>query len=230
MSFIDEEDIFSVTEGLLYHIFKFALDIELTIPFKRISHKEAMKKYKSDKPDLRKDKTNKGKEGEFVFLWVTDFPLFKYNEEEKRWETEHHPFTAPKQEDIPKISNDPASVISKAYDLVVNGVEIGSGSIRIHSPQLQKEIFKAIGMPEKEFKARFGFLLNSLSYGAPPHGGIAFGLGRLIALMTGCETIRDVIAFPKTQKGTCPLTDAPSSLVEEQLKELGLKLIRRKKK
>jgi len=226
MSFIDEEDIFSVTERLLHHVFKTALGVELKIPFKRIPYKQAMEKYGSDKPDLRKQKD---KHDEFVFAWVTEFPLFRYNKEEKRWDTEHHPFTAPRPEDVPKISDDPGSAYSRAYDLVFNGVEIASGSIRIHQPKLQEEIFKIIGISDKEAKARFGFLLKSLSYGAPPHGGIALGLGRLIAMVTGCETIREVIAFPKTQKGVCPLTDAPSAVPEEQLKELGLKLTGRKK-
>lgn len=159
------------------------------------------------------------------FLWVTDFPLFKYNDEKKRWESEHHPFTSPYEEDIKYFEKDPGKVRSKAYDIVVNGIEIGSGSIRIHHPDLQKKLFKVIGISEKEAESRFGFLLRAFKYGAPPHGGVALGFDRLLALIAGFESIRDVIPFPKTQRGICPLTDAPSKIDKEQLKELGLKII-----
>ncbi len=158
----------------------------------------------------------------FNFLWVVEFPWFKYNDEEKRWEAEHHPFTAPYEEDLQFIESDPQRVRGKAYDLVLNGVEISSGSIRIHDRQTQLRIFKAIGLGDEEVKARFGFLLDAFSYGAPPHGGIAPGLDRLIAMMTGSPSIRDVIAFPKTQKAACFMTGAPSDVSEKQLKELGL--------
>lgn len=346
MSFVDEDDIFSLTERLMSEIFKAALGIKIKTPFPKISYKEALGRFGTDKPDIRfglelvdlseelrncqfrifaeklkaggvikglnakgcgdysrarideltslvktygaeglayfkikKDggtldspikkffteerqerikKKMDGKPGdllflvaetpsiamealvrlrshlakseglvkkdEFMFVWITDFPLFKYNEEEKRWETEHHPFTAPVEEDIPHLSTDPASVGSRAYDLVINGVEVGSGSIRIHDPKLQQKIFEVIGMSGKEVESRFGFLVRALSYGAPPHGGIAPGLDRLVALMSKSDTIRDVIAFPKTQRAICPLTEAPSFVTKEQLKELGLKL------
>ncbi len=158
----------------------------------------------------------------FNFLWVVEFPWFKYNDEEKRWEAEHHPFTAPYEEDLQFIESDPQRVRGKAYDMVLNGVEISSGSIRIHDRQTQLRIFKAIGLGDEEVKARFGFLLDAFSYGAPPHGGIAPGLDRLIAMMTGSPSIRDVIAFPKTQKAACFMTGAPSDVSEKQLKELGL--------
>ena len=160
----------------------------------------------------------------FNFLWVVEFPWFKYNNEEKRWEAEHHPFTAPYDEDIKLIETHPEKVRAKAYDLVLNGTEISSGSIRIHDSETQLMIFKAIGLDEEEIKSRFGFLLEAFSYGAPPHGGIAPGLDRLIAMMTGSESIRDVIAFPKTQKAVCFMTGAPSDVSEKQLKELGLNL------
>ena len=160
----------------------------------------------------------------FNFLWVVEFPWFKYNNEEKRWEAEHHPFTAPYDEDIKLIETHPEKVRAKAYDLVLNGTEISSGSIRIHDSETQLMIFKAIGLGEEEIKSRFGFLLEAFSYGAPPHGGIAPGLDRLIAMMTGSESIRDVIAFPKTQKAVCFMTGAPSDVSEKQLKELGLNL------
>jgi aspartyl-tRNA synthetase len=164
----------------------------------------------------------------FDFLWVVEFPWFKYNDEEKRWEAEHHPFTAPYDEDIGLIEKDPARVRAKAYDLVLNGVEMSSGSIRIHDRETQSRIFKAIGLSDQEIQARFGFLLEAFSYGAPPHGGIAPGLDRLVAMMTGTDSIRDVIAFPKTQKAVCFMTGAPSDVSEKQLKELGLGLILKK--
>ncbi|MFH1868559.1 MAG: aspartate--tRNA ligase [Candidatus Omnitrophota bacterium] len=157
----------------------------------------------------------------FDFLWVVDFPLFKYNDEEKRWESEHHPFTAPSDEDFEK---DLAGVKARSYDLVVNGIELGSGSIRIHRKDMQDRIFDVIGIDRKEAEERFGFLTEALTYGAPPHAGIALGLDRLVAMILGCESIREVIAFPKTQRAICPLTKAPSSVSDKQLNELGLEI------
>lgn len=157
------------------------------------------------------------------FTWVTDFPLFEYDNDNGRFVAVHHPFTAPKNEDIETLESDPASVRSRAYDLVLNGIEIGGGSIRIHQYPLQKQIFKIIAISEDEAKDKFGFLLEALEFGAPPHGGIAFGLDRLVMLMTGMETIRDVIAFPKTQKAQCLLTQAPAEVSMTQLAELYLK-------
>ena len=218
LSFTDEEEIFGIIEKLLFSVFKESIGIELKIPFPRISYKEAMEKYNSDKPDIREKKQG------FQFLWVTSFPLFRYNEEEKKWDMEHHPFTYPLVEDIDLIEKEPAKVRSRAYDLVINGVEIASGSIRIHKRDLQEKIFKRIGLSMDQARERFGFLLEAFEYGAPPHGGIALGLDRLIALMAGSDTIRDVIAFPKTQKAGCPLTDAPSNVDEKQLRELGIKI------
>jgi len=224
MSFIDEDEIFSITERLMYHIFDKALGQKLTIPFPRISYKDAMEKYKTDKPDLRKDK--KG----FEFLWVTSFPLFKYDEENKRWDMEHHPFTSPVQEDMDLIESAPEKIRSRAYDLVINGSEIASGSIRIHKKELQERIFKRIGMDITHARERFGFLLDAFNYGAPPHGGIAFGLDRLLSLMCGVESIREVIAFPKTQKAACLMTESPSSVDDRQLRELGVKVLTKKVK
>jgi aspartyl-tRNA synthetase len=344
MSFIDEEDIFRLTEELLVRVLKEALKIELKQPFLRITHADAINRYGTDKPDVRfaleiidlteelketdfrifKESINSGGrikaiftpspekfsnkdidelialakqngaagmtffkavKGEilspikkyisnekfnelknrfsgdtdtlclmvsdkaevssmvlgilrtkiaerlnlidknlFSFVWVREFPLFSFNKEENRIESEHHPFTAPTDEDMDNLEKNPLSVRSRAYDMVLNGTEIASGSIRIHNRDLQERIFKLIGMSEAEAKKRFGFLLEAFLYGAPPHGGIAFGLDRLTALLLKSDTIRSVIAFPKTQKAICPLTGAPSEVDEKQLKELNIKL------
>jgi aspartyl-tRNA synthetase len=161
---------------------------------------------------------------EFNFLWVTNFPLLEYNSEEKRYESIHHPFTAPIEEDIELLETNPLKVRSKTYDLVLNGNEIGGGSIRIHNNDLQKIIFRLLGIDDKKAEQKFGFLLQALKYGAPPHGGIAFGLDRMVMLLAGASSIREVIAFPKTQKAACLLTDAPSGVDQKQLKELHIKL------
>jgi aspartyl-tRNA synthetase len=165
-------------------------------------------------------------EKKFNFLWVTDFPLFKYNEEEKRWESEHHPFTSVHPDDVSLLEKGMTldKIRSRSYDLVINGTEIGSGSIRIHQSKLQELIFKTIGISDDEAGKRFGFLLDAFRYGAPPHGGIAFGLDRLMTLILGCESIRDVIAFPKTQRAVCPMTSAPSVVDDRQLNELGIRI------
>lgn len=345
MSFIEEDDLFEVVEGMFYHIFKEVKGIEIPIPFRRMTYKEAMSKYGSDKPDLRfgmelNDFTNlfvntnfkvfreiiesggriKGmcvknpgfsrkeldeltaeaqeigmgglvwarvdgdgkitspiskfmtekeikelihkagaerddviimsageemdvsqklgelrlrlarrlnliKKDVYEFLWVVEFPLFEWSEEEGRYVSVHHPFTSPVEDDIPYIEEAPARVRARAYDLVLNGTEIGGGSIRIHRRDLQERIFKVLGLSKEEAEEKFGFLMKAFEYGAPPHGGIAFGFDRVVMILLGQNSLRDVIAFPKTQKAVCPLTDAPASVREEQLAELNIRVI-----
>jgi len=334
-SFIDEEDIFNIVEGLMYSIFKDVLGIELSLPFPRMTYQEAYYKYGTDKPDLRYDsvlydvsnvanlipfppfqgrevmaiKIPKGGDitrkaidelteaakalgakglawlslqeeprgpfskllndgtieeikratesvdgdlllfiadepkvaretmgrfrlevnkrffqpnSQYAFVWIIDFPLFSFNKEENRIEAEHHPFTSPKREDLNLLDTDPLKVRANAYDLVLNGIELGSGSIRNSDPDMQKKVFSILGLDETTAYKKFGFLLEALSYGAPPHGGIALGLDRIVAIMAGEDSIREVLAFPKTQSAFCPLTEAPSDVEEKQLKELGI--------
>ncbi len=159
-------------------------------------------------------------ENKHVLLWVVDFPLFDYDEEEKRMVAVHHPFTSPRLDDLDKIKTDPLAARARAYDVVYNGVEIGGGSIRIHDRGVQERVFESIGLDLPHAQEKFGFLLKALESGAPPHGGLALGLDRIIMLLTGSKSIRDVIAFPKTQSGGCPMTEAPSAVTPEQLKEL----------
>jgi aspartyl-tRNA synthetase len=163
-------------------------------------------------------------DNKYELVWVIDFPLFDWNENENRFDSLHHPFTAPVPEDLPKLDTDPGHIRSQAYDIVVNGSEIGGGSIRIHQPEIQAKVFDLLKISREQAKDRFGFFLDALKFGAPPHGGIAFGLDRLVMFLTGTDNIRDVIAFPKTQKGQCLLTDAPSSVEQSQLDELNLRV------
>jgi len=168
-------------------------------------------------------KLNLVKKGDFVLGWVIDFPMFEYDEDEKRLKSHHHPFTMPQKESIHTLDSDPLMANAYAYDLIVNGVEVGGGSIRIHDRKLQEKIFKLLKISTNEAKQKFGFLLDALEFGAPPHGGLAFGLDRMVMLLAGCDSIRDVIAFPKTQSATCLLTGAPDTVADKQLKELNLR-------
>jgi aspartyl-tRNA synthetase len=158
----------------------------------------------------------------FNLLWVVDFPSFIWDDEEKRWVALHHPFTSPRDEDLPILESDPGKVKAKAYDLVMNGYEVSGGSIRIHSPEVQSRVFKMLGMSEEDARARFGFLLDALKFGAPPHGGIAFGLDRWVMILAGTTNIRDVIAFPKNAKARDMMTGAPAPVDARQLRDLGL--------
>ncbi|VYU05779.1 aspartate--tRNA ligase [Clostridium tertium] len=343
MSFVEEEDVIKMNEGLIAHVFKEVAGVDVKLPIKRMTFKDAMEKYGSDKPDLRfgmeitnitedvKDmdfvvfksaienggsvralclkggaslgrkpidklgefvKTYKAKglawiqikedgikssiakfltddvtnsivntmnaevgdaifivadknsvvfqslgalrlelakqfdlikdKNEFNFTWITEFPLFEYNEEEGRYHAAHHPFTSPMDEDLDMIETNPGEVRSKAYDLVLNGEELGGGSIRIHDSKLQQRMFKALGFTEESAQERFGFLIDAFKFGPPPHGGLAFGLDRMIMFLAGTENIKDVIAFPKNQNAYCYLSEAPNIVDENQLEDLGI--------
>ena len=349
MSFVDEEDVMGTMEGMLRHLFKETMDVELPEPFPRMTYADAMHRYGSDKPDLRIDlelievadlmsavefkvfagpaadpegrvaalcvpggaemsrkviddytayvgrygarglayiKVNDvdagrdglqspilkflpddtvtgiiertgAKTGDLIFfgadkarvvndalgalrvkvgedrglvadgwapLWVVDFPMFEKDAANKRWTALHHPFTAPSESDVDALKADPGKALSRAYDMVLNGSEIGGGSIRIHDQELQAAVFDVLGISKEEADEKFGFLLEALQYGCPPHGGVAFGLDRIVMLMAGADSIRDVIAFPKTQTASCPLTNAPGEVSAEQLKETGIRL------
>lgn len=219
MSFVDETDVFEILEQLLCHVFSTELGVTLPTPFPRLSHHEAISQYGTDKPDTHTAHQP------WAFCWIIEFPLFRWNETERRWDPEHHPFTAPHPDDLALLDRDPGRVRARAYDLVLNGVELGSGSIRIHDAALQRAILRQIGLSEETIEERFGFLVKALACGAPPHGGFALGLDRLVALLTKAESIREVIAFPKTQKAVCPVTGSPSEVSEGQLKELGVTVI-----
>lgn len=345
MSFVEMDDIININEGLIAAIFKEGLEMDIKLPFPRITYKEAMERFGSDKPDTRfglelvnisdlvkdtefkvfrnaverggsvrginargaasllsrrdidslvdlvktyrakgmawviiaedglrssiakfftEDRMNQiihrmdGQAGDILFfiadtndivldalgqlrlelgqrlkliprdqhnlLWVTEFPLLEYDEEEKRYVAKHHPFTSPMDEDIHLLETQPLSVRSKAYDIILNGVEVGGGSIRIHNAELQERMFSVLGFTKEEAWRRFGFLLEAFKYGTPPHGGIAYGLDRLVMLLAGRDSIRDVIAFPKVQNASCPMTEAPSPVEEGQLDELHVRL------
>ncbi|MFH1503418.1 MAG: amino acid--tRNA ligase-related protein [Candidatus Diapherotrites archaeon] len=226
MSFIEQNDIIDVIERMLKHVFKEVLNKDIHIPFKRISYDEAMSKYKKDNPDVRKNPEDKN---EFAFCWVLDFPTFEFSKEQKRWVSVHHPFTMPVQGKKGKLDFDEKSK-ALAYDIVLNGSEIGGGSIRIHDPEIQEKVFDILKISKTEARNKFGFLLDALSYGAPAHGGIALGLDRLVQIMAGEDTIREVIPFPKNKVARDVMLNAPSNISKEQLNEVGLDLRKSSKK
>ncbi len=220
MSFVESSDIMGFVEEMYKYVFKKVLGTELK-KFSRLTYEEAMKRYNSDKPDLRKNKRNSG---DFAFCWVYDFPLFSYNKDEKKWEPEHHMFTMPKKEHLQFLEKEPGKVKGELFDIVLNGTELGSGSIRISNPELQERIMKVIGMSTQEARRKFGFLLEAYEYGGPVHGGMGLGLDRLVALMLGYNDIREVIAFPKNKAAQNPMDGSPADVDEKQLKEAHIKI------
>jgi len=349
LSFVDENDIMDINERMMQKVFKELLDVEIKLPLQRMTYKEAMERFGSDKPDIRfgmelKNISDIVKETEFVvfknalenggsvrainakgcgnfprkqidslvefvktyqakglawivvnadgtlksqiakffspeklqeivdamdakagdlilicadknkvvfdalgalrlelsrrleltkandfaFLWITEFPMLEWDEEENRYVAVHHPFTAPMEQDLELLEKDPSAVRAKAYDIVLNGYELGGGSIRIHRREIQQKMFELLGFEPEDAQERFGFLLDAFQYGVPPHGGLAFGLDRIIMLMSGATSIRDVIAFPKVKDASCPMTDAPNVVEQKQLEELGIAIIKEK--
>ncbi|MBN1585249.1 aspartate--tRNA ligase [Candidatus Uhrbacteria bacterium] len=227
MSFVyGEEDVMGIVEGMFKTMLKeVAPEKRLTFTeFPRIGYAEAMEKYGSDKPDLRKDKNDPN---ELAFCWVVDFPLFEMSETEGRLVSAHHPFTAPKDEDLPLLDAEPAKVRAKAYDIVLNGYEIGGGSIRIHKRELQNRIFQILGIPDGDIALRFGHILEAFEYGAPPHGGIAPGLDRVVMLLAGEPNIREVIPFPKTGDARGLMMGDPSEIPSAQLAEANIEIAKK---
>ena len=227
MSFSSEKEIMESMEELLTSLVeKFFPEKKFyQKPFPREIYGQAIEKHKNDKPDLRKDKENNN---ELAFLWVMNFPLFEYSKTEKKIVSMHHPFTAPQKDDVDLLNKNPEKARAQAYDIVLNGFEIGGGSIRIHQRNLQEKIFKILGLKEEDYKKQFGHMLDAFEYGAPPHGGIALGLDRLLAILLNEPNIREVIAFPKTGDGRDLMMDAPADLDQKQLKELGLEIKKKK--
>jgi aspartyl-tRNA synthetase len=225
MSFIEEKDIFKLVEKMMLSLIrKLFPNKKITqIPFPVISFNEAISKYNTDKPDLRKDKND---QDELAFCWIYPRPLFEYSETEKKIVSAHHPFTSPMEKDLEILEKDPLKVMARAYDLVLNGNEIAGGSIRISQKDLQFKIFKILNLKENEIKEKFGHFLKAFDWGVPIHGGIAFGLDRLIMILLNEENIREVIAFPKTADHKDLLMNAPSELDEKALKEVHIKVIK----
>jgi len=228
MSFVEQEDILKLIEELFIKLIKklFPEKKIKKIPFPRITYKEAMEKYKTDKPDIRKNKESKN---ELAFLWVIDFPMFEWKETEKRWDAMHHPFTRPQTEDIKEIKKNPEKILAFQYDLVLNGYEIGGGSLRSYKPEILEAVFEVMGHTKKEIREKFGHLFEAFEYGVPPHGGIAPGIDRFLAVVLNEPNIREVIAFPKTGDFRDLMMNVPDKVSKEQLKELNIKIITKKK-
>ena len=228
MSFVEQEDILKLIEELFIKLIKklFPEKKIKKIPFPRITYKEAMERYKTDKPDIRKNKESKN---ELAFLWVIDFPMFEWKETEKRWDAMHHPFTRPQTEDIEEIKKNPEKILAFQYDLVLNGYEIGGGSLRSYKPEILEAVFEVMGHTKKEIREKFGHLFEAFEYGVPPHGGIAPGIDRFLAVVLNEPNIREVIAFPKTGDFRDLMMNVPDKVSKEQLKELNIKIITKKK-
>ena len=221
MSFTTQEEILSLTEELFTELVETLTDKKISQkPFPRLDYQGAVEKFGTDAPDLRKDKDDAN---ELAFAWVVNFPLFEKDSEGKLAPS-HHPFTAPKDEDLPFLETDPLKARSWQHDLVLNGHEIAGGSIRITNPEVLAKVFEILGHSREETQAKFGHLLEAFEYGVPPHGGIASGIDRLVAILSGEESIREVMAFPVTSLGTTSVMSAPSEVDEAQLKELGIKI------
>ncbi len=222
MSFINQEKILKLVENLVTSVIKKILpEKNIKTPFKRLTYKEAMEKYNTDKPDIRKDKKDKNT---LAFCFITDFPLFEKSKTDNKIVSVHHPFTAPKNQSVSNLDKTPLKIKALQYDLVCNGHEIAGGSIRIHNKKLQNKVFEILNISKKEIKRKFGHLLEAFEYGAPPHGGIAFGLDRFIMLLADEPNIREVIPFPKTSDNRDLMMGAPSKLPKENLKEVHIKI------
>jgi aspartyl-tRNA synthetase len=222
MSFVEEEDILGLIEKLYVALVrKLFPEKRITkIPFPRLSYKKAMENYKTDKPDIRR---NKKDSDELAFCFINNFPMFEWQKEEKRWDAVHHPFTRPQTDDIEEIKKNPEKILAHQYDFVLNGFEIGGGSLRSYRPEILEAVFEVMGHKKKELKKKFGHLLGAFEYGVPPHGGIAPGIDRFLAILLNEPNIREVIAFPKTGDNRDLMMDVPSEVEEGQLKELHLK-------
>jgi len=227
MSFVEKDDILNLIEQLYIELVNklFPKKNITNIPFKRYTYAEVMKKYKTDKPDLRKDKKNND---ELAFVFVTDFPAFEKNATTKKLEAMHNPFSRPQTNDVKAMKKNPDAVLSEQYDLVLNGWELASGSLRATTPEMLQAVFEIIGYTKKEIKENFGHMLEAFTYGVPPHGGIASGIDRFLAIMLSEPNIREVMAFPKTGDNRDLMMDSPSEVSEKQLKELHLKLKKKK--
>jgi len=226
MSFITQEEIFVLIENLYKEITEKILKKKvLKFPFPRLSYNEVIKKYNTDKPDLRPDKNDPNV---LAFCFIKDFPLFEWKEKEKRWDSMHHPFTAPKEEDISMLDKNPGKVRSYQHDFVLNGFEVGGGSLRISNPEIQRKIFKIMGHTEEQIQKKFGHLLQAFEYGVPPHGGIAPGIDRFLMVVLQEPSLREVMAFPMTSGGQTAVMEAPSEVDKEQLKELGIEIAPKK--
>src|SRR3989339_1966725 len=224
MSFVGQEDVMQLTEEMIIEIVK-KITPEKTItkiPFPILTYQEAMEKYKTDKPDLREDKDNPN---ELAFCWVVDFPLFEWSESDKKLNSSHHPFTMPQKEDLNLLDEHPLDAKAYAYDIALNGYEVGGGSIRIHDRNLQSKIFRILGVGKDEAEERFGHMFEAFSYGAPPHGGLALGFDRLVMLLAGEPNIREIIPFPKTADARDLMMGAPSELPKDVLKDVHIKIV-----